>query len=143
MITPLRKGSCLLCFSLVYGLYTVVVCLLLLLVSLVGYSMAPPGHLLYYSRLSLSRPRLSQKTAYLEVKIWSLFLHGNLTTVNKILWKRGEIAPGAISPLFHNIFKIPLTSGVKLHIHLLKCGCSIYFYLFIYFLSFLKSDIWS
>ena len=32
--------------------------------------------------------------AYLEVKIWSLFKHVTLTTGNKILWKRGEIAPG-------------------------------------------------
>ena len=39
-----------------------------------------------------------------------------MTTGNKILWKRGEIAPkGAISPLFH-IFSISLFSGVKLHI---------------------------
>ena len=45
-----------------------------------------------YSRLSLSWPRLSWITAYLEVKIWSLFKHENLTTGNKILWKR-EIAP--------------------------------------------------
>ena len=65
-----------------------------------------------YSRLSLSRPRLSRITAYLEVKFWSLFKHGNLRTGNKILWKRGEIAP-----LFHNIFNISLSSGVKLHIH--------------------------
>ena len=34
------------------------------------------------------------------------------------MWKRGEIAP-AISPLFHIILYIFLTSGVKLHIHLL------------------------
>ena len=46
-----------------------------------------------YSQLSLSRPRLSRITAYLEVKIWSLFKHENLTIGNKILWKRGEIAP--------------------------------------------------
>ena len=32
-----------------------------------------PGHLLYYSRLSLSRTRLSRINAYLEVKILSLF----------------------------------------------------------------------
>ena len=50
---------------------------------------------------------------YLEVKTWSLCKHGTLTTGNKKLWKEG-----AISPLFHNIFNISLTSGVKLHIHL-------------------------
>ena len=52
--------------------------------------------------------RLSRITAYLEVKIWSLFKHENPTTVNKILWERGEIAP-----LFHNLFNVPLTLGVK------------------------------
>ena len=38
-----------------------------------------------YCRLSLSRIRLSRIAAYLEVKIWFLFLHGKLTTRNKIL----------------------------------------------------------
>ena len=74
----------------------------------------PPRGTRIYSQLSLSRPRLSRITAYLEVKILSLFKHVNLTVGNKILWKRG-----AISPLFHNIINISLTSGVKLHIHLL------------------------
>ena len=45
-----------------------------------------------YSWLSLSRPPLSRIIAYPEVKIWSLPKHENLTTGNKILWKR-EIAP--------------------------------------------------
>ena len=49
-------------------------------------------------------------------EILVLFLHRNLRTGNKILWKRGEIA----SPLFHIILYIFLTSGVKLHIHLLN-----------------------
>ena len=31
--------------------------------------------------------------AYLEEKIWSLFKHRNLISGNKILWKRGDIAP--------------------------------------------------
>ena len=84
-----------------------------------------------YSRLSLSRLRLSRITASLEVKIWSLLKHENLTTGNKILWKRGEIAPPKeqISPLFHNIFNISLISRVKLHYSYVKRGCSIYFFL--------------
>ena len=57
------------------------------------------------SVLPLSRLRLSRITANLEVKISSLFYHGNLTRGKKILWKRGEIAPRAISSLFRNIFK--------------------------------------
>ena len=48
---------------------------------------------LKYSRLTLSRPRLTRTTAYLEMKIWTLFSHENLTAGNKILWKREEIAP--------------------------------------------------
>ena len=39
---------------------------------------------LKYTRLSLSRLRLSRITAYLEVKVGSLFKHENLTTGNKI-----------------------------------------------------------
>ena len=35
-----------------------------------------------------SRLRLSWITAYLEVKIWSLFKHESLITGNKILWKK-------------------------------------------------------
>ena len=39
----------------------------------------------------------------------------SLITINHLSrWK----SSGAISPLFHNIFNISLTSGVKLHIHL-------------------------
>ena len=63
--------------------------------------------------LHVSRLRLSRITAYLEVKIWSRLKYENLTTGDKILWKRGKIAP----PLFQNIFNVSLTSGVKLHIH--------------------------
>ena len=72
-------------------------------------------------RLSLFRPRLSLRTAYLEVKLWSLFKHGNLTVGNKILWKRGEIAHKEQFLLFSTIFSLLyLTSGFKLHIHLLN-----------------------
>ena len=56
-----------------------------------------------YSRLSLSRLRLCWITAYLKVKIWSLFRYENLTTGKKTFWKRGEIAPSAFP---HNIFNI-------------------------------------
>ena len=80
-----------------------------------------------YSWPPLSRTRLSRTTAYLEVKIWSLLKNENLITGNKILWKtyvenivekRRNCSLGAISPLFHNIFNICLTSRVQLHIHL-------------------------
>ena len=54
---------------------------------------------------------------------WSLFYYGTLTTGNKMLWKRGDIAPKEQGLLFNT----SLTSRVKLHIHLWKCACSIYF----------------
>ena len=72
---------------------------------------------LRYSRLPLSRPRLSRISAYLEEKIFSPFKHWNLTTGINILWKR--------------------TSGVKLHIHLWNVAVR-----FIYFFpQFCKSDM--
>ena len=47
-----------------------------------------------------------------------------MTTRNKIMWKRGEIAPKEqfllFSTLLYIYIYIYLTSGVKLHIHLLK-----------------------
>ena len=90
---------------------------------------------LNYSWLSLSRPRLSRTIAYLEAIIWSLHKHENLTTGNKILWKREQIAPKEQFSSFHNIFNIPLTSGVNLHIHLLNVAVR-----FIY-PKFCKSDM--
>ena len=62
----------------------------------------------HYSWLSLYRPRLSRITAYLEVKIWSLPKHENLTTGKNILWKRGEIAPKEQFLLFSTILSIHL-----------------------------------
>ena len=61
-----------------------------------------------YSWLSLSRTRLSRITAYLEVNIWSLPKHENLTTGKKILWKRGKNAPQEQFLLFSTIFSIYL-----------------------------------
>ena len=73
----------------------------------------------FYSRPLLSRLRLSRITAYLEEKTWSLFWHKNLTSGNKILWMRGEIAPQEqFLPFPHYFQHIFLTKGVKLHDHL-------------------------
>ena len=63
-----------------------------------------------YSRLSLSRLRLSRTTAYLEEKIWSLFKHRNLKSGNKILWIRGEIAPQEQFLPFPTIFSIYISN---------------------------------
>ena len=63
-----------------------------------------------YSQLSLSRLRLSRITAYLEKKISSLFLHRNLKSGYKILWKRGEIAPGEQFLPFSTIFSMYISN---------------------------------
>ena len=46
--------------------------------------------------------------AYLEVKIWSLFCHGNPVIGNKILRKKGETAPKKQFLLFSKIVSIYL-----------------------------------
>ena len=63
-----------------------------------------------YSRHSLSRLRLSRVIVYLEEKIWSLFKHRNLTSGNKILWIRGEIAS--------QVQFLPFTTIFSIYIHL-------------------------
>ena len=73
---------------------------------------------LKYSRLSLSRLRLSRITAYLEVTIWSQFLHENLITGNKILWKlRSDFS--SLPQYFQYIsnFRSQITYSF------VKCGC--------------------
>ena len=58
-----------------------------------------------YRRLSLSRLRLSRITAYLEVKIWFLFSLWKSNNMNKISWKKGEIAPKEQFLLFSTILQ--------------------------------------
>ena len=59
-----------------------------------------------YSRLSLSRLRLSRISAYLEDKIWSFFKRRKLTSDNKMLWIGGEIAPKEQFLPFSTIFSL-------------------------------------
>ena len=73
-------------------------------------------------RLSLSRPRLSRITAYLEVKIWSLSKHENLTKGKKYCGKEEKLLFS--SP---DIVSISLTSKVQLHIYLLNVVIRIIF----------------
>ena len=55
--------------------------------------------------------------------------HRNLTKGNRILWKRGEIAPKEQFLLFFTIFSIYSISKLRSQIIWLKYGCSIYFFL--------------
>ena len=52
------------------------------------------------------------------MKICSLPKHENLTTCKNIVEKSRNCSSGAISPLFHNIFNISLTSRVQLRVHI-------------------------
>ena len=79
---------------------------------------------LTYSWLSLSRPRLSRITAYLEVIIWSLLKHETLTTGYKIVWKRGEIFSS-----FPQYFQYISNFRSQITYTFVKCGCSIHFFL--------------
>ena len=75
-----------------------------------------------YSRTSLSRTRLFWITAYLEVKIWSLFKHETMTTGDKIMWKRLEQFL-----LFSTLFYIYISNfRSQITYSFVKCGCSIY-----------------
>ena len=74
-----------------------------------------------YSWLSLSRPRLSRITAYLEVKIWSLPKHENLTTGKKYCGKEEKLLLRSNFSSFPQYFQY--TSNFKnliLHIYLLN-----------------------
>ena len=76
----------------------------------------------YYSWLSLSRPRLSRITAYLEVKIWSLPIHENLTIDGKYCRKEEKLLLrsnfSSLTQYFQYIsnFKSPITY------QFVKCG---------------------
>ena len=61
-----------------------------------------------YSWLSLSRPRLSRITAYLEVKIWSLPIHENLTTDGKYCRKEEKLLLRSNFSSFPQYFSIYL-----------------------------------
>ena len=62
-----------------------------------------------YSQTSLSRTHLFRITAF-EVKIWSLFEHETMKTGNKIMRKRGEIAPKEQFLLFSTLFCIYISN---------------------------------
>ena len=82
-----------------------------------------------YSWLSLSRPRVSRITAYLEVKIWSQLKNENLITGNKILWKRGELLLRSNFSSFPQYFQYISNFKSPITYTFVKCGCSIYFFL--------------
>ena len=67
---------------------------------------------------SLSRPRLSRITAYLEMKFWSQPKQENLTTGKKCCGKEEKFLLSTIFSIYRPITYI-----------FVKCGCSNYFFL--------------
>ena len=67
------------------------------------------------STLLISNNRLSRSKILVPVLTWK-----SKKKVTKYCGKEEKLLLRAISPLFHNIFNRALTSGVKLHIHLLN-----------------------
>ena len=80
-----------------------------------------------YSRLSLSQLCLSWKTAYLDVKIWSLFYHGNI--VIKYCGKEEKLLLRSNFSSFQQYFQYVSNFGSPIRYSFVKCGCLIYFFL--------------
>ena len=82
-----------------------------------------------YSWLSLSRPRLSRITAYLEVKIWSLPIHENLTTDGKYCRKEEKLLLRSNFSSFPQYFQYISNFKSPITYQFVKCGQSNYFFL--------------
>ena len=75
------------------------------------------------STLVISTSLISNKRLYRREILVPVF-HGNLRTGNKILWKRGEIAPKEQFLLFSTLLYIYFRSQITYSF--VKYGCSIY-----------------
>ena len=71
-----------------------------------------------YSQPSLSRRLISNNLLPSSENLVPVLKWKSNNRQKNIVEKRRNCSKGAISPLFHNIFNISLTSGVKLHIQL-------------------------
>ena len=75
-----------------------------------------------YSRLSLSRPRLSRITAYLEAKIWSLPIYENLTTDGKYCRKEEKLLLRSNFSSFPQYFQYISNFKSPITYQFVKCG---------------------
>ena len=89
-----------------------------------------------YSRLSLFRPHLSGRIAYLKAKILFLFLHGNLTTYKKYCGKEEKWLLRSRFSSFPQYFQYIANFRSQNTYSFVKCGCLVY-----YFPQFRKSDM--
>ena len=82
-----------------------------------------------YSWLSLSRTRLSRITAYLEVNIWSLPKHEDLTTGKKYSGKEEKLLLRSNFSSFPQYFQYISNFKSPITYIFVKCGWSNYFFL--------------
>ena len=82
---------------------------------------------LNYSWLSLSRPRLYRITAYLEVNVWSLPKHENLTTGKNVCGKEEKLLLRSNFSSFPQYFQYISNFKSPITYIFVKCGCSNYF----------------
>ena len=75
-----------------------------------------------YSWLSLSRTHLSQMSAYLEEKIWSLPKHENLTKGKKYCGKEEKLLPRSNFSSFSQYFKYISNFKNLITYIFVKCG---------------------
>ena len=75
-----------------------------------------------YSWLSLSQPRLSRITAYLEAKIWSLPIHENLTTDGKYCRKEEKLLLRSNFSSFPQYFQYISNFKSPITYQFVKCG---------------------
>ena len=85
--------------------------------------------ILTYSWLSLSRPRLSRITSYLEVNILSLPKRENLTTGKKYCGKEEKLLLRSNFSSFPQYFQYISNFKSPITYIFVKCGCSNYFFL--------------
>ena len=88
------------------------------------------------SSLVISNSLISNNGLSRSENLVPVLIQRSTNRQQNIVEKRRNCSLGAISLLFHNIFNISLTLGVKLHIHSVKGGCLINC-----FPQFCKSDM--
>ena len=76
----------------------------------------------WYTVDSLSRPRSSRITAYLEVKIWSLPIHENLTTDGKYCRKEKKLLLRSNFSSFPQYFQYISNFKSPITFQFVKCG---------------------
>ena len=77
---------------------------------------------------ALSQIHLTLITAYHEVKIWSLFEHGNLTKETKYCGQEEKLLLRSNFSSFPQLFQYTFNCMSQITYSFVNCGCLIYFF---------------